>query len=120
MLTKYIGKKYSFLKYNCWDFVVEARKECGIETKIFKPRTLRDAFQVITAQMQKLGSGLTKVDDQQDYDIVIVSKNGAFTSYHCGLCFKGLVVHCCPTVGSVTSCTLFEFTRDTDGVSFWR
>ena len=120
MLTKYIGKRYSFRSYNCWDFVVEARKEIGIDTKVFKPATIKDAFKVVTAQMQKLGHGLTKVDEPQNFDIVIVSKQNKFTSYHCGLCYNGLVVHCDPIVGSVTSCSLFEFTREKDGVSFWR
>jgi len=120
MLSKYIGKPYSFRRYNCWDFVVEARKECGIETKVFKPATLKEAFQVVTAQMQKLGHGLSKVDEPLNFDIVIVSKQNKFMSYHCGLLFDGVVVHCCPIVGAVTTSTLFEFTRDKDGVSFWR
>ena len=120
MLNKYIGKRYSFRAYNCWDAVVEMRKDCGIETKIFKPKTLRDAFKVVTAQMQKLGHGLSKVDEPENFDIVIVSKKSHIMSYHCGLFYNGAVVHCCPLVGSVASCSLFEFTRDKDGVSFWR
>ena len=120
MLTKYIGKRYSFRAYNCWDFVVEARKEIGIDTKVFKPKNLKDAFKVVTAQMQKLGHGLTKIDSPQNYDIVIVSKKSKLTSYHCGLVYAGDVVHCCPHIGAVASCSLFEFTRDKDGVSFWR
>jgi hypothetical protein len=120
-ITKHIGMPYSFRRFNCWDYVVFARKDFGIKTKLFKPSTLKESFQVITAQMGKLESGLSLVTDPQNFDIVIVERVISGNKvYHCGIYHEGNVSHCCNHFGSVRYESFAEFKKNYNGVTLWR
>jgi hypothetical protein len=112
-----IGKPYSFREYNCWDHVAEVRKENGIKTKLFKPKNLDNAYKLITAQMQKLESGLTLVDHKIDMDIVIVKKG---RTYHCGLCFGDDVIHCSRQLKQVVKESFSDFIKTYESYTLWR
>ena len=121
MLTQYIGKPYSFKKFNCWDFVALVRKDNGIKTKLFKVRNMDEAFETFTAQMAKVGSGLLRVESPGDFDVVVVTRTlKGRKTYHCGLYYNGDVAHCCNNFGAVRAESLAEFTKDYEGVTFWR
>lgn len=121
MISKYIGKPYSFKRFNCWDFAVLVRKENGIKTKIFKARNMNEAFETFTAQMAKVDSGLLRVYSPIDFDIVVVSRVLAGRkTYHCGIYYKGDVAHCCNHFGAVRQESLIEFKKDYEGATFWR
>ena len=121
MLAKFIGIPYSFRKMNCWHFVVLVRKEFNIKTKMFKTRTLEDAFKVITAQMQLINHGLSIVDTPQNFDIVIVEKKKSNRRvFHCGVYYDGGVLHCDNVFKSSRYEPLSEFKKGYEGVTFWR
>lgn len=117
----HIGKRYSFKHFNCWDYAVLIRSEQGLTTKKFNPINIGNAFDVITAEMQKINHGLVKVDEPQDFDIVIIkTMKGDRATYHCGIMFEGGVAHCCQKHRQVVYSTFNEFINNTDGVTFWR
>ena len=121
MLSKFIGIPYNFRKMNCWHFVVLVRKEFNIKTRMFKTRTMQDAFDTITAQMQIVDNGLTLVDEPQNFDIVIVEQwRGKRRVFHCGVFHDGSVIHCDGTFGSSRYEPLTEFKKGYKGVTFWR
>ena len=121
VLSSYIGRQYSFRRFNCWDCAVEIRKEFDIKTKLFKPATLKESFKVITAQMQKLESGLTLVSSPDNFDIIIVSRIiGKNKVYHCGIYHDKNVIHCCPDFGSVRYESIDDFRAKYKEVTLWR
>lgn len=117
MIDFNIGKPYSFKNYNCWDYVADIRKSNGIETTIFKPKNKNNAFQMFTAQMQKLGHGLTKVNNKQDLDIIIVRKGAA---YHCGLIYGADVMHNSNQLKQVIKESFVEFIKPYESYTLWR
>ena len=121
MIAKYIGIPYNWRRFNCWDYVVKVRKDNNIKTKMFKPRTIANAFQVITAEMQKLDHGLLRVDKPEDFDIVIAGlKKGERFEYHCGIFYGGDVSHCCSRFGSVINQSFNDFKNGYETISIWR
>ena len=112
-----IGTPYNFKDYNCWDYVSDIRKDNGIKTKLFKPKNLTNAFKEITAQMQKLGHGLTLVTDKQDFDIIITKKGSI---YHCGLCVGGDVIHCSRQLKQVVKESFSDFIKPYESFKLWR
>lgn len=117
----YIGKPYSFRRFNCWDYAKLIRSDNGIVTKMFQPKTLSGAFELITAEMSKLGHGLSLVIEPENFDIIFVENeiNGK-KRYHCGVYHDNHVAHCCPLFGSVRYELLSDFKSGYSGVSFWR
>lgn len=116
-----IGKPYSFRSFNCWDYAVKIRKMNNIVTKQFKPRDLTNAFEVITAEMQKLDHGLTKVSMPQNFDIIILDKRDrGRLIYHCGIYHDGNVAHCSRASGQVLYESYKDFTNSYDGAVIWR
>jgi hypothetical protein len=121
MLAKFIGIPYKFRTMNCWHFVVMVRKEFNIKTRMFKTRTMQDAFDVITAQMSIIDNGLSLVDEPQDFDIVIVEKiHKKRRAFHCGVYHDGGVLHCDNQFKSSRYEPLEEFKKGYEGVTFWR
>lgn len=121
MIDFKIGKPYNFRKYNCWDYVREIRQENGIKTRQYQPQNLDNAFEIITAEMQKLGNGLTKVIKPKNFDIVIGhNKTSKRNIYHCGLFFDNQVIHCDRKLRQVVAQDAQGFYRSFDGVKFWR
>lgn len=117
----YIGRPYSFRGFNCWDYVSLIRKENGIKTKKYQPVNIENAFEIITAEMQKLGNGLTQVSTPDDFVIVIGHKyNGKRYSYHCGIYYKGDVMHCDRHLRQVVCETYNDFKSKFEGVKLWR
>ncbi len=115
------GKPYKYRGFNCWDYVVEIRKMHNIKTKQFKPRTLKEAFVFITAEMQKLDGDLMRVSELEDFDIIMgKTKQAGRDEYHCGLYHNGLVHHCDRIFGAVRNEPLADFVKVYEGVSFWR
>jgi hypothetical protein len=120
-MQRYVGKPYNFRRYNCYHHVSAVRKDFGIETKMFKARTLDDAFELITAQMSTIGNGFALVDKPQNFDVVFVEKKHKGRKvYHCGVYHDGYVSHCCNIFGSVRHQELSEFKKGYTGVTFWR
>lgn len=121
MLAKFIGIPYNFRSMNCWHFVVIVRKEFNIKTRMFKTKNLKDAFEVITAQMSVLDNGLSLVDEPQDFDIVIVeTKRHGRRVFHCGVFHGGGVMHCDNIFKSSRYEPLSQFKKGYEGVTFWR
>ena len=117
----YVGKPYSFRNYNCWDHAAKVRSDNNIKTQAFKAKTIDNAFKVITAEMQKIGHGLTKVDSPINFDIAIVhKKQGERFVYHCGVYFDGGISHASRQLGQVVYEPLTEFKKGFEGVVFWR
>jgi hypothetical protein len=117
----YIGMPYSLRLFNCWDYVAKVRADNNIKTKLFKPKNLANAFEMITAEMKKIDNGLTRVDKLKDLDIVIAHKNmGSRPLYHCGIYYQGSVAHCCRTAKQVIFQPYDEFMEVFDGVTMWR
>ncbi len=120
-MQRYVGKPYSFRKYNCFHHVVAVRKDFGIKTTTFQPKTLAVAFELITAQMSVLDHGLSLVESPQNFDVVFVEhKVNGKKRYHCGVYYDGYVSHCCVDFGSVRHELIDNFTNGYDGVTFWR
>lgn len=120
-LSVYIGKRYRFRSYNCWTHVVAVRADFGIKTKSYGPRTVKDAFEVITAEMQKLDHNMTLVSEPQNFDIVIAEKTHlGVKTYHCGIYHNGNVNHCCNIFGSVRSQRINEFLQEYESHTIWR
>ena len=117
MIDFKIGKPYNFTTYNCWDYSAEIRKENGIETKLFKPRNLSNAFKEITSQMRKLDAGLMLVSDKQDFDIIMTKKG---RSYHCGICFGSDVMHCSRGLKQVVKESFVDFIKPYESYTIWR
>lgn len=116
-----IGKPYSFRYFNCWDYAVDIRSQANIKTSVFQPVNLKNAFEIITAEMQKLGHGLTKVDTPNNFDIAIVHKcDGSRIIYHCGVYHDGNIAHCSRSLGQVVYEPLNDFKNKYDGCVFWR
>ena len=116
----YIGKAYSFRDFNCWDYVSLIREENNIKTKQYQPLNLSNAFDLITAEMQKLGNGLTLINSPQDFSIVIGSrKNNNKFLYHCGLYYQGMVMHCDRNLRQVVSEPYNEFTSKFQDFKIW-
>lgn len=121
MIDFKIGTPYVFRTYNCWDYVRDIRESNGIKTKKYSAGTLGKAFEIITAEMQKLGNGLTKVDSPINFDIVIGYKESTKRNdYHCGIFYGGMVMHCDRKMKQVVASTAQEFYSAFDGVKFWR
>lgn len=117
----YIGTPYSFRSFNCWDYVAKVRADNNIKTRLFKPRNISNAFEIITAEMKKIDNGLTKVDELQDFDIVIAHTiQGKRPLYHCGLYYQGHVAHCSQLLKQVVYEPYSEFLTQYDGVTKWR
>ena len=121
MIDLHIGQAYSFRSFNCWDYAVLIRKENGIKTKLFKPKTMDNAFRLITAEMRKLDHGLTKVDEPEDFDILIVNRRlGGRLIYHCGIFYQGSVAHCSRDAGQVMFDTYRDFIKGYEDCIAWR
>lgn len=121
MIDFKIGIPYSFKSYNCWDYVADIRAENGIKTKHYQPVNLGNAFEIITAEMQRLGHGLTRVNKPDNFDVIIVHKNtNKRPIYHCGLYFDGMAIHCDRNAKQVVSESYNEFISKYDGVNLWR
>ena len=119
-IASFIGMPYSLRGYNCYDHAAAIRKAFGVKTRLFRVGSLKDAYKTITAQMQKIDNGLSKVDKPKNLDIVIAHTNKlGFTEYHCGVYFDGGVSHC-RRGGSSTHQPYNEFIKDFEGVTFWR
>lgn len=119
-MIEYIGMPYSFRDFNCWDFAVKVRADKGLKTKLFRPRNLDNAFKIITAEMQKLDSGLTMADTPENYDIVISKRAPASPIYHCGIYLDGDVFHCDRTRRQVVKDLFSDFEKLYGSVTFWR
>jgi hypothetical protein len=120
-MQRYIGKPYNFRNYNCWQHAAKVRDDFGIKTRMFQPRTIKEAFVLIQAQMTVIDNGLSLVDEPQDFDIVFIEKEvGGRRVYHCGVFHDGNVSHCCNNFGSVRYEPLNDFKKGYTGVSFWR
>lgn len=120
-IADYAGKPYNFRNYNCYHHVAKVRSDNNIKTKMFQPKTKAEAFQIITAQMQNLGSGFSRVHSPQNYDLVMVQKTiNNKKRYHCGVYFDGGVSHCCNLFGSVRYETLKDFCAGYEETTFWR
>ena len=120
-ISSYTGKPYSFKRYNCWDHAVAVRKDNGIKTKAFSPKSMSNAFKIITAEMQRLDHGLTLVDAPQNYDVVIIKKACCEPAvYHCGVWFNGMVSHCSRDAGQVIMEPIQAFSAGYERVTFWR
>ena len=116
-----IGKPYSFRNFNCWDYVKEIRESRGIKTRAFQPVNIKNAFEIITAEMQKISHGLTRVQSPENFDVVIVhKKEGKKTLYHCGVFFNGEVRHCSRALRQVVNESFSDFKRQYDGFTLWR
>ena len=121
MINWYIGKPYSFRNFNCWHYVKTIRDEQGIKTKTFQPINIKNAFEIITAEMQKISHGLTKVEAAINYDIVIVHKKQKGKNvYHCGIFFDNEVRHSSRELGQVVNETFKDFIDKYDGYTLWR
>lgn len=96
---------------------MQVRGDAGIKTKHFKPKTLSNAFEIITAQMQKINNGLVRADAPENYDIVLSSNKAR---YHCGIYMDGDVYHCDRSRKQVVRDTLAEFVGYYGEVTFWR
>jgi len=121
MIDFYIGKPYSFRDFNCWDYVALVRSENGIKTRKYQAVNLGNAFEIITAEMQKLGNGLTLVSNPADFDIIIAhKKKGESLVYHCGLYYKGEIMHCDRNLKQVVAQNYKEFSQGFEGVKIWR
>jgi len=120
-MIEFTGKPYSFSDYNCWDHAVAVRATMDIETPLFNPSSLRDAYRLIKDQQCKVEHGLTRVNEPQDCDIIIVHKmkNGK-PEYHCGVYWRGYVSHCSLTFGEVRNQMYNDFIKDYEGATFWR
>ena len=116
----YIGKPYSFRSFNCWDYVSLVREDNNIKTKQFQPLNLDNAFDIITAEMQKLGHGLSLVNSPRNFDIIIVKKLGERTIYHCGIYYNGDVMHCSLAAKQVIKQTYNDFKKGYDELTIWR
>jgi len=119
-LIEYIGIPYSFKNYNCWDHVAKVRLDNGINTKLFKPKNITNAFEIITAQMKKIDNGLTRVDSLEDFDIVVFTSKNNIPTYHCGVYCGGYVSHNDRTKRQVVMETLSVFLASYQGATFWR
>ena len=116
-----IGKRYDFRTHNCWDYVRNIRLKAGLTAKKYNAGTLESAFEMITSEMQKLGNGLTKVDNPNNLDVVIGYKNvGKRLSYHCGIFYDNQVIHCDRKMRQVVAQSAQDFYKGFDGVKFWR
>lgn len=112
-----IGTPYSFRSFNCYDYVSKIRKDNNIKTSLFKPSNMRNAFELIEAQMQKLGHGLLKVDSPENFDIAFVREGKV---YHCGLYYDGNITHCSRALKQVVCEPLEEFKKPYSECTFWR
>lgn len=112
-----IGTPYSFRDFNCWHYVSKVRADNNIKTKLFKPRNMANAFQIIKAEMQVLGHGLTRATSPENFDIVIV-KSGKI--YHCGLYYEKEVMHCSRALRQVVKESFNDFTSAYEEYSLWR
>lgn len=121
MIESYTGKAYNFRRYNCWHHVVAVRADAGIKTKTFKPRTMANAFRIITAEMQRLDQGMLRVDSPEDYDVIIaIVPNTDPLEYHCGIYHKGMVSHACRCARQVMLEPFDKFMANYEGAVFWR
>jgi len=120
-LIQYIGLPYSFASFNCWDFVVKVRKDNGLPCEVFRPKKLRDAFRLIKDHIESEHAGFTKVDELQNFDLLVCEKDmGKDSTFHCGIFFDGLIYHCDRAARQVTFNTLSDFSKPYKKVTFWR
>jgi len=120
-LIQYIGLPYSFSRFNCWDFVVIVRKDNGLKCDVFRPKKLREAFNLIMDHLHGDHAGLEKVKSLQNYDIIMCEKEfGKDSTFHCGIFYNGLVYHCDRSKGQVTYDNLDDFSEPYKSVTFWR
>jgi|TARA_R110000751_G_scaffold40080_2_gene95176 hypothetical protein len=112
---------YSFMRFNCWDFVVKVRKDNGLRCETFRPKKLRDAFALISSHLESDHLGFEKVETLKNFDIILCDKKlGKLSIFHCGIYFDGMIYHCDRGRGQVTLDKLDAFTKQFESVTFWR
>lgn len=117
MIDFNIGAPYSFRSYNCWHYALDIRKANGIDTELFNPPTLKAAYELIGEKIDSGNHGLIKSLTPKDFDIVIVKSNAEF---HCGLYYKGFVMHCSRALKQVVRESLTDFKKNYSECTFWR
>lgn len=109
------------MKFNCWDFVAKVRKDNGLNCEVFRPKKLREAFALISGQLESSKAGLKKVKSLDNFDIILCEKRlGSMAVFHCGIYVDGMVYHCDRQKRQVTFDSVDAFTKQYESVTFWR
>ena len=88
---------------------------------MFRPKKLREAFQLIMDHLHGDHAGLEQVESLKNYDIIMCEKElGKDSTFHCGIFYNDLVYHCDRTKGQVTYDNLADFSAPYKSVTFWR
>lgn len=121
MLSQYVGMPYSLRGkdgLNCWSLVALVYHDFfGTDIPTYGAKNHNDVSSAFTAAFTQDNHGFTKVDEPQDFD-VIVMKNKQTT--HCGVWFKGRVLHAHNGAKQVMFQQYKAATRNFQDIEFWR
>lgn len=97
MIDKYIDRIYS--EPPCWELVCDVYvNELGINLTSYtsessSPRLVAAAFRLA---LHKQEHGLIKVLTPEDYSVVLMGRTSKLGLHHCGIYYKGKVLHALP------------------------
>ena len=125
MIEKYLGMPYDIRNesgVNCWGlYSLVMMNECGINKGNYVAGNAKEAAAVFAAKLATGEHGLTEVKTPKDYDLVLTESVSGAKKWHCGVYFKGSVLHAkgSSKSGQVWYDTLSDFVGGWK-MGFWR
>lgn len=98
MISAYRDKVYSFPP--CWELVTDVYiNELKYKTKSYLPDSdnLRDSAAALRLALHNNEHGLEKIDSPKDYCVVLMGRTIKLGLHHCGIYYKGKVLHALPS-----------------------
>jgi len=119
IVADYIDRRYPHPP--CWCFIVDVyQRELGLAVADYTPegdglRLFADAFR---RRLLADDHGFVQVEDPTDYDVVLMRRTPTRPPHHCGIYYRGHVVHA--TAGGVLNESA-EMVQDRHPVlEYWR
>jgi cell wall-associated NlpC family hydrolase len=103
---------------NCWGLVALVyHNELGIDAPEYSADNLRDISQAFSAAFAENKHGFTAAESPQDFDVIVMK---AKRDIHCGIMYKGKILHASYGASSVTYQNLMQVTANYESFEFWR
>lgn len=98
MISRYKEKIYTYPP--CWGLVTDVYiNELGFECKAYMPESqdVKASAKAMRLALHNAEHGLVKINAAEDYCVVLMGKTNKLGLHHCGVYYKGKVLHALPT-----------------------
>lgn len=124
--SNYIGIPYSLRPVdgclNCWELVAQVYSDVfGQSLPMFKADNNRDVGAAFTAAFASGEHGFIKSKTYSDFSVIIMRNvRKRVSSIHCGVMYKGMVLHSSGDAKQVVYQTIEQATAEFKEFEFWQ